>query len=410
MQLEGGKKYKMDKLLWDAMAASAITITMEDFFSTFLKKKTTKRNYVAMWLFYFIYHMTIMNMLNGYVGNFVGNVIALSIVCWFSYQSSFAINAMMTFVAISLSGIAEGLIAKIIFWMIVRVLALLYKGKVEKSQRKIYGIILSGSVIANAVFLAATIELIEIRADSMIRAWAAVFVFVLLFFDIVMFKVYVMYQEQNQMKRMKQEAINQLEIYDRQIHEKQKVMDEVRKTKHDMKNNMIYLQNLLKVNPEEAEKYLEKYIGDTTEKTEEFSKSGNLPVDAVLNYKNMIAKSKGINIILEQQIPIDLPYKDSDICIILGNLLDNAIEAVESSRNKEIRVYIMYFRHKFKIKVSNYYEGQLKKDGSGDYVTGKGDKINHGLGLKSVRTIVESYGGLMEISSEDFIFQVSILI
>ena len=35
--------------------------------------------------------------------------------------------------------------------------------------------------------------------------------------------------------------------------------------------------------------------------------------------------------------------------------------AVESSRNKEIRVYIMYFRHKFKIKVSNYYEGQLKK-------------------------------------------------
>lgn len=412
VQLEGGKKYKMDKLLWDAMAASAITITMEDFFSTFLKKKTTKRNYVAMWLFYFIYHMTIMNMLNGYVGNFVGNVIALSIVCWFSYQSSFAINAMMTFVAISLSGIAEGLIAiavimitgsingniriyaliaKIIFWMIVRVLALLYKGKVEKSQRKIYGIILSGSVIANAVFLAATIELIEIRADSMIRAWAAVFVFVLLFFDIVMFKVYVMYQEQNQMKRMKQEAINQLEIYDRQIHEKQKVMDEVRKTKHDMKNNMIYLQNLLKVNPEEAEKYLEKYIGDTTEKTEEFSKSGNLPVDAVLNYKNMIAKSKGINIILEQQIPIDLPYKDSDICIILGNLLDNAIEAVESSRNKEIRVYIMYFRHKFKIKVSNYYEGQLKKDGSGDYVTGKGDKINHGLGLKSVRTIVESY-------------------
>ena len=90
MQLEGGKKYKMDKLLWDAMAASAITITMEDFFSTFLKKKTTKRNYVAMRLFYFIYHMTIMNMLNGYVGNFVGNVIALSIVCWFSYQSSFA--------------------------------------------------------------------------------------------------------------------------------------------------------------------------------------------------------------------------------------------------------------------------------------------------------------------------------
>ena len=444
MQLEGGKKYKMDKLLWDAMAASAITITMEDFFSTFLKKKTTKRNYVAMWLFYFIYHMTIMNMLNGYVGNFVGNVIALSIVCWFSYQSSFAINAMMTFVAISLSGIAEGLIAiavimitgsingniriyaliaKIIFWMIVRVLALLYKGKVEKSQRKIYGIILSGSVIANAVFLAATIELIEIRADSMIRAWAAVFVFVLLLFDIVMFKVYVMYQEQNQMKRMKQEAMNQLEIYDRQIHEKQKVMDEVRKTKHDMKNNMIYLQNLLKANPEEAEKYLEKFIGKTTKKTDEFSKSGNfsidsmlnyksgnLPVDAVLNYKNMIAKSKGLSLILEEQIPINLPYENSDLCVILGNLLDNAIEAAENSENKEIDVRIVYVKNKLKITVKNYYTGKIKKDTGGNFISTKSDTKNHGIGLQSVTRIVDAYGGVMEVRTDHSVFQVDIII
>ena len=431
MQLEGGKKYKMDKLLWDAMAASAITITMEDFFSTFLKKKTTKRNYVAMWLFYFIYHMTIMNMLNGYVGNFVGNVIALSIVCWVSYQSSFAINAMMTFVAISLSGIAEGLIAiavimitgsingniriyaliaKIIFWMIIRVLAFLYKGKVEKSQRKIYGIILSGSVIANAAFLAATIELTEIRADSMIRAWAAVFVFVLLLFDIVMFKVYVMYQEQNQMKRMKQEAMNQLEIYDRQIHEKQKVMDEVRKTKHDMKNNMIYLQNLLKANPEEAEKYLEKFIGKTTKKTDEFSKSGNFSIDSMLNYKNMIAKSKGLSLILEEQIPINLPYENSDLCVILGNLLDNAIEAAENSENKEIDVRIVYAKNKLKITVKNYYTGKIKKDTGGNFISTKSDTKNHGIGLQSVTRIVDAYGGVMEVRTDHSVFQVDIII
>lgn len=431
MQLEGGKKYKMDKLLWDAMAASAITITMEDFFSTFLKKKTTKRNYVAMWLFYFIYHMTIMNMLNGYVGNFVGNVIALSIVCWFSYQSSFAINAMMTFVAISLSGIAEGLIAiavimitgsingniriyaliaKIIFWMIIRVLAFLYKGKVEKSQRKIYGIILSGSVIANAVFLAATIELTEIRADSMIRAWAAVFVFVLLLFDIVMFKVYVMYQEQNQMKRMKQESMNQLEIYDRQIHEKQKVMDEVRKTKHDMKNNMIYLQNLLKANPEEAEKYLEKFIGKTTKKTDEFSKSGNFSIDSMLNYKNMIAKSKGLSLILEEQTPINLPYENSDLCVILGNLLDNAIEAAENSENKEIDVRIVYVKNKLKITVKNYYTGKIKKDTGGNFISTKSDTKNHGIGLQSVTRIVDAYGGVMEVRTDHSVFQVDIII
>lgn len=350
---------------------------------------------------------------------------------WFSYQSSFAINAMMTFVAISLSGIAEGLIAiavimitgsingniriyaliaKIIFWMIVRVLALLYKGKVEKSQRKIYGIILSGSVIANAVFLAATIELTEIRADSMIRAWAAVFVFVLLLFDIVMFKVYVMYQEQNQMKRMKQEAMNQLEIYDRQIHEKQKVMDEVRKTKHDMKNNMIYLQNLLKANPEEAEKYLEKFIGKTTKKTDEFSKSGNFSIDSMLNYKNMIAKSKGLSLILEEQTPINLPYENSDLCVILGNLLDNAIEAAENSENKEIDVRIVYVKNKLKITVKNYYTGKIKKDTGGNFISTKSDTKNHGIGLQSVTRIVDAYGGVMEVRTDHSVFQVDIII
>ena len=59
MQLEGGKKYKMDKLLWDAMAASAITITMEDFFSTFLKEnnETELCGYVVVFI---LYIMTIM--------------------------------------------------------------------------------------------------------------------------------------------------------------------------------------------------------------------------------------------------------------------------------------------------------------------------------------------------------------
>lgn len=106
VQLEGGKKYKMDKLLWDAMAASAITITMEDFFSTFLKKKTTKRNYVAMWLFYFIYHMTIMNMLNGWVrtGIRIGtdrNFLSSLIACFSTFGGSLFIKMSGNLLVIS---------------------------------------------------------------------------------------------------------------------------------------------------------------------------------------------------------------------------------------------------------------------------------------------------------------------
>ena len=130
---------------------------------------------------------------------------------------------------------------------------------------------------------------------------------------------------------------------------------------------MIYLQKLLEADPEEAEKYLIEFIGDAMIKTEEFSKSGNFAIDALLNYKNRIAESKNIKIKLEQRIPTTLPYKASDLCIILGNLLDNAIEASENCANKEIDVYIVYAKNRLKISTKNYYEGEINKDKEGNF-------------------------------------------
>ena len=107
--------------------------------------------------------MSIMGLVKGYLATMTGNVIALAIICWFSYQTTFAINIMMILLAISLSGISEGVIAifillvqgdltgnlylysvmgKIVFWICIRILCLLCKGKVEGVQKKGYGIFL----------------------------------------------------------------------------------------------------------------------------------------------------------------------------------------------------------------------------------------------------------------------------
>ena len=79
------------------------------------------------------------------------------------------------------------------------------------------------------------------------------------------------------------------------------MIQEVRRTRHDMKNNMIYLKELLNTDAEKARKFLDEYIGQS-EATDEISKSGNLAVDALINYKNMTAREKGITIHLESQI------------------------------------------------------------------------------------------------------------
>ena len=374
--------------------------------------------------------MTVMKKMDGYLENILGNLIALSIICWFVYQEIFAIKEMMIFLAISLSAISEGIVAailiiikgningntmlysiisKIIFWCIIRILSILYKGKIETVRKKSYGIFLTVAVVANSSSLLGILKVTEETSGGMLQTLFIFIAFVLLISDISAFKLYVMYQEQSEMRRVKQEYANQLIMYDKHLSEKQMVIDEVRRVKHDMKNNMIYLQNLLKADPEEAEKYLEKFIGKTTKKTDEFSKSGNFSIDSMLNYKNMIAKSKGLSLILEEQTPINLPYENSDLCVILGNLLDNAIEAAENSENKEIDVRIVYVKNKLKITVKNYYTGKIKKDTGGNFISTKSDTKNHGIGLQSVTRIVEAYGGVMEVLTERSIFQVNIL-
>lgn len=335
------------------------------------------------------------------------------------------------FLAISLSAISEGIVAailiiikgningntmlysiisKIIFWCIIRILSILYKGKIETVRKKSYGVFLTVAVVANSSSLLGILKVTEETSGGMLQTLFIFIAFVLLISDISAFKLYVMYQEQSEMRRLKQEYANQLIMYDKHLSEKQMVIDEVRRVKHDMKNNMIYLQNLLKADPEEAEKYLEKFIGKTTKKTDEFSKSGNFSIDSMLNYKNMIAKSKGLSLILEEQIPINLPYENSDLCVILGNLLDNAIEAAENSENKEIDVRIVYAKNKLKITVKNYYTGKIKKDTGGNFISTKSDTKNHGIGLQSVTRIVDAYGGVMEVRTDHSVFQVDIII
>ena len=114
---------------------------------------------------------------------------------------------------------------------------------------------------------------------------------------------------------------------------------------------------------------------------------------------------------LELKIPDVLPYKSSDLCIVLGNLLDNAMEATEKLENeKDIFVSLLYQKEKLLIKIRNPYTGDLKKDRAGNYISEKKDRENHGIGLKSVRKVVEKYEGVMEIHTEDQIFEVTIIL
>lgn len=422
----------MYNFLVDVMADLSTAFTMEDFFNTFFFQKNNRFRYILIWFSFFLFHFIVLKNTKGYVGNFLLNFFALSIVCWQGYQENIKTRTMMIIMDISLGAISEAVLAaililikgniegditlyamisKIIFWISVRILSLLSKDKVEIIEKNLYAVVTTVVAGCNIIWVIFLISISEKNVDEKIRTGILMLVFVILFFDIMVFKLYMMYQEHKKIETEKREYAYQLKMYDRQMSEKKAAIQEIRRTKHDMKNNMIYLQKLLSVDTDKAKEYLGEYLNETEISLNEFSKSGNLPVDAVINYKNELAQKMDIEIDLQERIPVNLPYKDSDLCIILGNLLDNAIEALEDCDgiNKRVFLSIYFSKGKLKIKVENPYAGTVKKNKNGDYLSKKTDKRNHGIGLKSVGKIVESYGGIMEIETINSMFKVTII-
>ena len=139
-------------------------------------------------------------------------------------------------------------------------------------------------------------------------------------------------------------------------------------------------------------------------------KTGNPMADAILNSKISLARSKGIPVQADASIPVALKISELDLCVILGNLFDNAIEASAALPEKDrlIRVYIDMKGPQLYISFTNFTgTGKQEKHG-GRFRTTKGE--GHGFGLVRIDTIVERLGGYLSRNSEDGAFTTEILL
>lgn len=179
--------------------------------------------------------------------------------------------------------------------------------------------------------------------------------------------------------------------------------------KHDIANHIVAIGSLIREN--EVSKAL-NYINQLEKYTSFNSKiveSGNLVIDSILNYKLDYIKSMGVNTHLNIKVPSDLELESFDMVVILGNLLDNAIEALEKlNENKTLWVSIKYDRGVLIIRTQNSFDGNMSVDSKG-LITTKDDKDNHGLGLKNIESTLEKYNGLLEHSYIDDMFKADVL-
>lgn len=199
----------------------------------------------------------------------------------------------------------------------------------------------------------------------------------------------------------KQKNIELVEMQNRMLskslEDTERAFDLWRESIHNYKNNIITLAQLTEQGKTaEVKEYLKDEIQQLGIKMN-YAMTGNKVIDAVLATKKNSAEHKGINFYANGNIPDKCVIDDIDFTNIIGNLLDNAIEAAEKVENGNVSIVIKPQKKFIIIKVKNSYDGNKNNE----LKTTKKDKEYHGIGLKSIKRIVEKYQGEFELEFKE---------
>ena len=165
--------------------------------------------------------------------------------------------------------------------------------------------------------------------------------------------------------------------------------EKVKALRHDMKHHMNELK-LLAV--KDNSRAIEKYIGDMEEfitNPNEIVSSGNLEIDSVMNYMIRRAKEELRTVNVNVRLPKTVSHS-FDVNVILGNLLENAVEAARQTEEKRLDVRVELQQGVLRIQIENSYNGKLEKRHQRLFTTKK-EKRLHGIGLQNVRKIEEKH-------------------
>lgn len=208
----------------------------------------------------------------------------------------------------------------------------------------------------------------------------------------------------------KQIASYQQELIETHYREVDNMYRQIRGWRHDYRNHIQTMKAYAASEDWEAVKRYLDLLDDDLMTVDTVIKTGNPMTDAILNSKISLAKAKDIQVIADAHIPVRLKSSEIDLCCIIGNLFDNAIEASMKlpQEQRQIRVYMDMKNTQLYISFTNFTAGKkMKKEGT-RFRSTKGK--DHGFGLIRIDTIVERLEGYISRNSEDGAFTTEILL
>ena len=257
----------------------------------------------------------------------------------------------------------------------------------------------TGSIyIMNAVFVLAY------RTDwEYAERYSLVSGLILLFINVLIFYIYIRLADDLRIRRMNLVYEQQLDLCARHQEERELSVLQMRDVRHGMRNHLLSI--LAYAERGEREKLIQ-FVTDIIEdgrlRPSEEINTGNIVTDSLVGYWKKKAEDAGIEFLTDLSIPMEMPFRGADISLIMGNLLENAVEgAGRAEGRKYIRLKMKYDKNNLLITIENSYRGKLVKGKGEELRTTKTDTSNHGIGLPSVRRAADKYQGVLSVDTTE---------
>jgi|GEM_PF-385266 hypothetical protein len=186
--------------------------------------------------------------------------------------------------------------------------------------------------------------------------------------------------------------------------------EETRKFRHDIINDLLKIQDYCANEKYQAmSQYIERITGIVISLNKKKYDVGNDVINSVINYY-LSPTEKKYSVEVKGFVSDNISIDDRDLCVICGNMIGNAIEAVDRMKEGKIWIEAGAGKEYISLRVKNTYQGKLKFNKEGFPITTKTDKINHGIGTRNIYDVVKKNGGEYLINAKDGIFNAEVIL
>lgn len=409
-------------------------LILKDFFDLFMSNRfDSKVKQYSIWIVYFFMDTVIsMNLKFAGVISMLYSFVILIVFCAIIYCDDIK-YIMLTVLFIVCIGAASELIvafgirvflnssqlqqfslfgstcSKLIILIIVRIVKLFRVSGIKRLDYMNW--IANISMTVGSLYIVYNLYLLSLNETKLLGSIMSSIIILLL--NVICFKMFDKIAADAEIRRKNDIYKQSIDIYKREMEEREEHNEKLRRFRHDIKNHFIAIEKLaLSKEYERLQDYIRK-LTDEKGVLQVTTISGNPLIDGLLSDKFDVAYKYGIDIEHRIEIPMELPFEDADLCIIVGNALDNAIDgAKDVEGQKRIEISMEVKQGNFLLKVRNTFNPEsIKFESSGNRLrTSKTDKINHGMGIGLIEETALKYNGLTEISMNEGYFTLSVLL